>query len=74
LTQTALPHTVGHITGEEKRTIQGPARYVLALAVSPDGAYLAMGGGSWQEFGEVKLIFDTTIPHLPSLSVFMIWA
>jgi WD40 repeat protein len=45
------------VTGEEKKAIQGPTHYVLALAVSPDGNYLAMGGGRWKELGEVKL-FD----------------
>ena len=42
-------------TGQEKATIKGASRYVLALAVSPDGAVLAMGGGFREELGEVKL-------------------
>jgi tricorn protease-like protein len=44
-------------TGEQKATIRGPTGIVLALAVSPNGKYLAMGGGLRKELGEVK-VFD----------------
>jgi WD40 repeat protein len=44
-------------TGKEKASIKGTTRKIASLAVSPDGASLAMGGGFWNELGEIK-IFD----------------
>src|SRR5262249_17473274 len=44
-------------TGKEKMTLTGPTRWILSLAVSPDGGKVAVAGGYLGELGEVK-IFD----------------
>jgi WD40 repeat protein/beta-lactamase regulating signal transducer with metallopeptidase domain len=40
---------------EEKHTLKGLTSWALGLAFSPDGKYIAAGGGTYREFGEVVI-------------------
>jgi WD40 repeat protein len=59
---------VWHVeTGKEKMTLTGPTRWILSLAVSPDGNFVAAAGGYQDKLGEVKIFHLASGKELATL-------
>ncbi len=54
-------------SGKENSSLEGPTRWILSLAVSPDGSMLAVVGGYLGKLGEVKVFDLATSKELANL-------